>query len=257
MAFLQASYPIVKKQELASSVFDYTVACPEIAQQAQAGQFVHIRAEGFTLRRPISICEISPDEGWIRLVFEVRGAGTEKLAQLEAGDRMDILGPLGNGFALLAPQKKIIVVGGGIGVPPLLQTAAHYGANATAILGFRSREAVILTDDFAGRGCDTRLATDDGSAGFHGFVTGLLEQRLAQESADLICACGPMAMLKGVVTLAQEHGIPTQVSLEEHMGCGVGACLVCACKTVRDGREIFTHVCKDGPVFDGSEVVFE
>ncbi|MEM1485100.1 dihydroorotate dehydrogenase electron transfer subunit [Oscillospiraceae bacterium PP1C4] len=257
MAYLQGSYPILKKKELATGIFDYIVSCPEIAQQTVAGQFVHIRAEGFTLRRPISVCEVFRETGAIRLVFEVRGEGTKKLAELEQNHRMDILGPLGNGFRLFAPDKKIIVVGGGIGVPPLLQTASHYGENATAIIGFRNADASILADDFKEKGCDLRLATDDGSAGYHGFVTGLLEQRLNEAPADLIYACGPTAMLKGVVQMAQARGIPTQVSVEERMGCGVGACLVCACKTVRDGREIFTHVCKDGPVFDGNEVVFE
>lgn len=257
MAYLQGSYPVLYRRELAPHIFEYTVSCPEIARQAQAGQFVHIRADGFTLRRPISICEILRESGALRLVFEVRGAGTERLSALQQDDTMDLIGPLGNGFRLFSPEKKVIVVGGGIGVPPLLQTAAHYGENATAILGFRTASAAILVDDFTAYGCDTRVATDDGTAGFHGFVTGLLEQRLAEGAADAICACGPMAMLRGVVALAELHGIPTQVSLEERMACGVGACLVCACKTVKDGHEIFTHVCKDGPIFDGKDVVFE
>lgn len=257
MAYLQGVYPILKKRQLSTGVFDLVVSCPEIAKQAQAGQFVHLRVEGFSLRRPISICEIFPKTGSIRLVFEVRGAGTERLSQIAEGSGLDMLGPLGNGFRTFAPEKRVIVVGGGIGVPPLLQTAAHYGENATAILGFRTASAAILEDDFRSKGCDLRLATDDGSAGYHGFVTGLLKQRLEEGPADAICACGPMAMLRGVVDLAQAYGVPSQVSLEERMGCGVGACLVCACKTVRDGREIYTHVCKDGPVFDGKEVVFE
>lgn len=255
MAYLQGSYPILRKRTLAAGIFDYTIACPEIAGQAKAGQFVHLRVEGFSLRRPISICEITSET--IRIVFEARGEGTKKLSCLEVGEKMDVLGPLGNGFSLPDTHKKIIVIGGGIGVPPMLETAAPFGADATAIIGFRSASAVILKDDFSAKGCDVRLATDDGSAGYHGFVTGLLEERLREGSADLICACGPMAMLKGVAAIADQHGIPSQVSLEERMGCGVGACLVCACKTVRDGREIFTHVCKDGPVFDGKAVVFE
>ncbi len=255
MAYVQGSYPVLKKQEIAPGIFDYTVLCPEIAQQASAGQFVHIRAQGFTL--PISICEISRAGGSIRLVLEVRGEGTRKLSMLRGNDKMDILGPLGNGFRPLSPDKRVIVVGGGIGVPPLLEVAARYGRNATAIIGFRNAGAAILEQDFRAKGCDTRLATDDGSAGFHGFVTGLLEERLTQAPADMVCACGPAPMLKSVARAAEERGVPCQVSLEERMGCGVGACLVCACKTVRDGQEIFSHVCKDGPVFEGKDVVFK
>ena len=257
MAYIQGSYPILKKQELQKGIFDCTVSCPEIASQAQAGQFVHIRVDGFMLRRPVSICEIYREDGAVRLVFEVRGEGTAKLAELPEGGRMDLLGPLGNGFRLFAPEKKVILVGGGIGVPPLLQVAAHYGAHATAILGFRSADRIILARDFEASGADLRLATDDGSQGHHGFVTELLESRLIEGPAEAICACGPMAMLRGVVALAERFGIPSQVSLEERMGCGIGACLVCACKTVKDGREIYSHVCKDGPVFDGKSVVFE
>ncbi len=257
MAYLQGTYPVAKKREIARGIFDYTIACPPIAEQALPGQFVHIRVDGFSLRRPISICETDSSAGTVRIVFEVRGEGTAKLAEIKEHDTMDLLGPLGNGFSLPKPDQKLIVVGGGIGVPPMLETARCFGGNTTAIIGFRSQNAVILENDFKRIGCDTRLATDDGSAGYHGFVTGLLEQRLAEGSADLICACGPMPMLRGIVKLADAHKIPTQVSLEERMGCGVGACLVCACKTVKDGREIFTHVCKDGPVFDGKDVVFE
>ena len=257
MAYLQGSFPIVEKRELAPGVFDLWVGCPEIAGQAAAGQFVNLRIDGFFLRRPISICELPPETGALRLVFEVRGEGTARLAELPAGARVDLLGPLGNGFRVLAPETKVIVVGGGIGVPPLLETAAHYGENATAILGFRTASAAILLEDFKAKGCDVRAATDDGTLGFHGLVTKPLERRLMEGPAALVCACGPAPMLRGVVELAEKYGVPVQVSLEERMACGVGACLVCACRTVRDGREAFSHVCKDGPVFDGKEVVFQ
>ncbi len=257
MAFVQGSYPVVRQRELAEGFWDLWVCCPPVAQQAQAGQFVNLKAEGFFLRRPISICEIRPQEGMIRLVFQVRGEGTQKLSGLREGDSVDLVGPLGNGFKLLSPQSRVVLVGGGIGVPPLLQVGAHYGPAATAILGFRTAGAAILTQEFRQKGCDLRLTSDDGTLGRQGLVTQLLEQRLLEGPADLVCACGPMAMLREVVRLAQEAGVPSQVSLEEHMACGVGACLVCACRTVRDGREIFSHVCKDGPVFDGKEVVFQ
>lgn len=257
MAYLQGAYPITIKRQIACGIYDYTIFCPPVAEQAEPGQFIHIRLDGFTLRRPISICETRPSEGTVRIIFEVRGEGTAKLAEMKVHDTVDLLGPLGNGFSIPSPGSKLIVIGGGIGVPPLLEIARRFRGETTAIIGFRNADAMILKDDFERLGCDTRLATDNGSAGHHGFVTDLLKQRLSEDGAALICACGPMPMLRGVVKLAQDYGIPSQVSLEERMGCGVGACLVCACKTVKDGREVFTHVCKDGPVFDGEDVVFE
>lgn len=139
----------------------------------------------------------------------------------------------------------------------MLETAKAYGENATAIIGFRSANAVILEDDFKANKNDVRLATDDGTKGTKGFVTQLLKERLSEGKADIIYACGPMPMLKGVVALANEYGVRCQVSLEERMGCGVGACLVCACKTNKDGKEGYSHVCKDGPVFESGQVVFE
>lgn len=250
MSYQQGSFPIVKKEQLSADVFSLTVRTP-LAAQTCAGQFVHLRAQGFSLRRPISVCDFEEDR--MRLVFQTRGAGTAALAALEEGALLDVLGPLGNGFPKLPPQAKVILVGGGIGTPPMLALARRYGKKATALLGFRGRDAVILEKDFAAC-CDTQIATDDGSYAYHGFVTQLLQKRL-KSGADMIFACGPMGMLKGVVALAES--IPCKVSLEERMACGVGACLVCACKTVRDGKEIFSHVCSDGPVFDSGEVVFE
>ena len=125
-----------------------TIECPEIAALSKAGQFVHIRVPGFTLRRPISICEVDKQAGTIRILFDIRGEGTKALANTKEGDLLDVMGPLGNGFELLDPSKKAVVVGGGIGVPPMLETAKSYGENATAILGFRSEDKIVLTDDF-------------------------------------------------------------------------------------------------------------
>ncbi len=255
MSYRQGKYPILRKDNLAKNIYSLTLLCPEIAAETQAGQFAHLRIEGFALRRPISICEANPDAGTIRLVFEVRGEGTAELARLNENSLADLIAPLGKGFTLLDPPQKAVLIGGGIGVPPLLQAAKHYGANATAILGFRSASAVILTEDFAAAGADVRLCTDDGSMGQKGFVTTALEERLQMGKADLLCACGPAGMLRGVIALAEQYGLRCEVSLEERMGCGVGACLVCACRSVKDGREFYAHVCKDGPVFDAKEVV--
>lgn len=255
--YLQGKYQLVEKKNLAKNTYDFTIAAKEMAELAEAGQFVHLRVEGFMLRRPISICEIDRSVGTLRVVFEVRGEGTKQLAKINEGEFVDVLGPLGRGFTLLPSNQSVIAVGGGIGVPPMLETAKHYQKNATVIIGFRSANAVILNDDFKACGNDVMLCTDDGTMGAKGFVTQALRKRLMEGHADMIYACGPHAMLKGVVELANEFGVPCEVSLEERMGCGVGACLVCACKTVKNGEEYYAHVCKDGPVFPAEEVIFE
>lgn len=253
--YKQGKYPIISKQAIAKGIFDLTIKCPEIAEITKTGQFAQVSAEGFFLRRPISICDIDKEKGTIRLVFEVRGKGTDKISELNKGDSIDIIAPLGNGFKVL-DGKKAICIGGGIGTPPMVGIAKEYGKNATVISGFRSANAVILQDDFKAQGNETILCTDDGTSGIHGFVTDALKEKLQTEKPDIIYACGPMPMLKAVVTIAEEYGIESQVSLEQRMACGVGACLVCVCRTVKDGKEIFSHVCTDGPVFDGKEVDF-
>ena len=240
---------LLEKKELAPGIFDFWVENELFAQSAQPGQFAHLLVPGKTLRRPISICDVDAGRKALRLVFEVRGEGTEVLSRTNPGETLDILAPLGHGFSLGSPDEKAVFVGGGIGVPPLLYAARRYGKNATVILGFRNKDAVILEQDFRDAGCQVIVATDDG------FVTACLQDVL-QQPADVVYACGPTPMLKAVSVSAQEKGIPCQVSLEERMGCGVGACLVCACKIKVHGKEQFLHVCKDGPVFDAKEVVW-
>lgn len=253
----QGSYPVIRKVACAKQTFDFTIHCPDIAKAAQAGQFVHVKADNFTLRRPISICQIDSKKGNIRLVMEVRGDGTAQIAQTPEGGVLDVMGPLGHGFQLLEPCETAIVVGGGIGVPPMLQTASHYGKNAVAILGFRTASAAILEEDFRNAGCQVELCTDDGTKGKKGFVTQALKEYLERSKPGIIYACGPLPMLKGVAALAKEYGVRCQVSMEERMGCGIGACLVCACKTRKPNGEVgFSHVCKNGPVFEAEEVVF-
>lgn len=254
--YKQGKYRIVGKKAIAAGIFDITISCPEIAEIAVPGQFVQAAAEGFFLRRPISICSIDRGVGTIRLVFEVRGKGTEKLSQLACDNLIDIIAPLGNGFTLLDKSKKAVCVGGGIGTPPMLSAAAHYGDNAQVISGFRTAAIAVLQDDIDKLHCQRTLCTDDGTAGIHGFVTMPLEERLKTDKPDIIYACGPSPMLKNVVNLAKKYGIKCEVSLEQRMACGVGACLVCVCRTVKDGEVFLKHVCKDGPVFDSEEVDF-
>ena len=149
MKYTQGVYPIISKKALAAEIYDMTISCPEVAQAAVCGQFVNIKADGFMLRRPISICGIDKEKGTLRIVFEVRGKGTKVLSQLAEGQLIDIVAPLGGrGFELLDKSEKAVIIGGGIGNPPMLPIARHYGKNATVISGFRNASAVILQKDF-------------------------------------------------------------------------------------------------------------
>lgn len=255
MKYTQGIYPLLSVKTLAKDIYDLTVKCPDIiGVPAKPGQFVHIRVDGFTLRRPISICETSKENGTMRLIFEVRGKGTEKMALLQTGDTIDILGPLGNGFELLPKGKRALIVTGGIGAPPLLSVAKHYGKDCAAILGFRSKTNVILEDDYAETGALTFVTTDDGSYEKRGLVTVMMRETLMVHRYDMVYVCGPKVMMEEAYKIAQEYKLPCQVSMEENMACGIGACLGCACKVKREGNDYFLHVCKDGPVFKAEEV---
>lgn len=257
MKYTQGKYRILKKTAISREMYSFIIECPEVAEIAQAGQFVHIRADGFTLRRPVSICEIDREKGTLRIVFEIRGEGTAAIARLNEGSLIDMLAPLGKGFTINENFKRVILVGGGIGTPPMLSLAQFYGERAVAITGFRSADAVILQNDFKKAGAETILCTDDGSLGIHGFVTTPLESILNNGGADAVYACGPMPMLKNIAALCNEKSVDLcEISLEERMACGIGACLGCACRTQRNDEEYFAHVCKDGPVFNAKEVLW-
>lgn len=256
MKYTQGKYQVLEKRALAKDIFSIVILCPEIAEIAQPGQFVHILPEGCTLRRPISICDINREKGTLRIVFIVKGDGTKQIAAINEGSLIDMLAPLGHGFTIDETFKKVVLVGGGIGTPPMLPLAKIYGEKAVVISGFRSAEAVILQGDFVRTGAETILCTDDGSTGRKGFVTKPLEELLESGGIDAVYACGPMPMLKNIAALADKANVYCEVSLEERMGCGIGACLVCACKTKKDGEEHFAHVCKNGPVFNAKEVIW-
>ena len=243
---------LLSARALTKDVFDFVLECPELAALANPGQFAQIRLPGHTLRRPISICGIDKAAGTLRFVFQIRGEGTAELAQFQPGSEIEILAPLGNGFPV-DPVKRTLLVGGGIGVPPMLGVAAELKEKAVAVLGFRNQDAVILEKDFQAVGAKTLIATDDGSYGHHGLVTDLCKD----QEFDCVMACGPAPMLKAVRALAEERGVPCYVSLEERMACGIGACLGCAVGLLKeDGSQYFGHVCKDGPVFESHRVAW-
>lgn len=256
MNTVQGVFPVIKSCRIADRLFDLQVVCPSMAQTAKPGQFVLIRPDGFPLRRPVAVCEADPETGVVRFVIGIRGDGTKKLSGLSRGDQVDLMGPLGNGFTL-SKNSQSIFVGGGLGIPPLLGAAEFCGSGSRAILGFKDRGQVALVDEFRKSGIPVLLMTDDGSAGRCGLVTSALEEYLT-ESTDIIYACGPASMLKKVAGIAHEKKIPCQVLMEERMGCGVGACHICVCKTKgKDGgAPVSSRVCKDGPVFDAEKVVF-
>ena len=255
MSVMVAQCPLIEKRLLREDLYDFTVRCPEIAHAAKPGQFIMVRCGDFTLRRPISICDADGDR--LRFVFEVRGAGTAWLAERNIGEELDILGPQGNGFDIGDTSRPAVFVGGGIGIFPLLHAGKPFNANATVLLGFRTASLMAMVEDFQQAGADVRIATDDGTAGYHGLVTELLAVRCAEGPVATIFACGPKPMLKATATEAEKRNISCQLSLEQRMACGVGACLGCAQKILRsDGTEYFAHVCSDGPVFDARVVVW-
>ena len=245
---------IIEKTMLNDHAVSMTLKVSDMVRNTfkNPGQFVHIRCgDGLLLRRPISVCTCVEDSSsdFIRIVFEARGEGTAWLASRSVGDCLDVLGLLGNGFTM-KPEGRYILVGGGIGVPPMLG-CANMG-HATAILGFRSADRVMMVDEFRDVCTDVLVATDDGTAGHYGFVDALVRQVLEKDGTfDGVLACGPKPMLNSVRRVAEAFNIPCQVSMEERMGCGVGACLVCTCD-MQDGKR--KHVCKDGPIFDSKEV---
>ena len=224
-----------------------------LASSARAGQFIHIDCgEGLLLRRPISVCNIRGDK--LTFVFEVKGEGTRRLSAVLPGQKLDILGPLGNGFSF--PDGDILVVGGGIGAPPMLFAAKSAKGRVTAVLGFRDSGGVILKNEFE-EACDrVFITTDDGSFGIHGTVMEPIGELLRGGGFKAVMACGPRPMLSAVAELCERQGVYCQVSLEEYMACGVGACLVCDCATVKGEIAGMSRVCKDGPVFDARDVVW-
>lgn len=259
--FVERPCPMLSKVCLARSCYDVELFAPEIATLATPGQFVQVGVPGFFLRRPISICNVNREAGTIRLVIEQRGAGTDALADLPVGTALAVLGPLGRGFTMLpvtadAPPPTALFVGGGIGVPPLLMAAAPYGSRGTVWLGFRTASAVILTEAFQRQGNQVELFTDDGTAGTHGLVTAPLTAYVERHRPAMLYACGPRPMLQAVAAVANEQDIRCELSMEERMACGVGACLGCACAVTGAEHTTYAHVCKDGPVFPAEQVVF-
>ncbi len=247
--YTQVKYcKIVGKREIAKNQVELLLENEVLAKEALPGQFVHINigSEAHILRRPISICDAY--DNITRIVFEIKGDGTEILSKKCVGETLDLLGPLGTGFTV-KKDAKAVVLGGGLGSFPLLYLAKNLN-NPKIFLGFRDKEMVCMEEDFSACG-ETVIATDNGTYGYNGFAINAAKE--AMDDCDIIYACGPTPMLKAVKQIAMEKGIKAEISMEQRMGCGIGACLVCVCKT----KSGYDKVCQKGPVFDASEVEFE
>lgn len=245
---------VLSQKEISPGIFDMRISTKEIATLAKPGQFLSLYCKDGSrlLPRPISICEIDRKEKSLRLVYRVAGNGTAEFSERKPGEELEVLGPLGNGFPL--KEKKAFLVGGGIGIPPMLQLSKELNCEKQILLGYR--DSLFLNEDFRPYG-SVYLATEDGSAGTKGNVIDAIEKNGL--SADIIYACGPLPMLRALKTYAKEHGIECYVSLEERMACGIGACLGCVCKSGEIDGHTNVHnkrICKEGPVFLAQEVEF-
>ncbi len=242
------SCEIICKRLIASNQIEFVLKNKRLAAEAKPGQFVHIAIENGAnlLRRPISICDSFMEN--TRIIFEIKGEGTKWLSEKNEGDVLKVMGPLGTGFTV-EPDKRAFVIGGGIGTFPLLKLCKQLD-KPEIFLGFRNKSMVVMEDEFKAAG-NLHIATDDGSYGYHGFAIALAEEKIAE--CDIIYACGPRPMLKAVKALAEKYGKKAEISMEERMGCGIGACLVCVCKTTTGNRQ----VCRQGPVFDAADVIFD
>lgn len=247
---------IVQNRAIAQNIYDMTVESTEITKDVRPGQFIHINCGGRTLlKRPISVCDVNGSE--LRLIYEVKGEGTKNLSQLQEGEPIELLGPLGNGFFQEQESQKPVLVGGGIGVFPLLYLAKQLKQKPNSIMGFRNRSLITLETEMKEVSEKLFITTDDGSYGRKGFVSDVLLDLIEKNQADMVYACGPKPMLKVLQKLCSQRDIPLQVSMEERMGCGIGACLTCPCKVKENNEVNYKSVCKCGPVFWGSEVIFD
>lgn len=248
---------VLENKEIVTGIYEMKLLSKELMETGFPGKFVNIYLEDgqHLLPRPISICEINEKQQSVRLIYGIVGKGTKKLSMVREGEKIQVLGPLGNGFSLKEGYGRNIIIGGGIGVPPLLELVKQLQGFTTVYLGFRSNP--ILVEDFRKYADVVHVATEDGSLGYKGRVLELLHQQ--KPKADMIYSCGPKPMLRAVAEWAKTNNISAELSLEERMACGIGACLVCSCKTKEDkGKDWqYKRVCKDGPVFKRDEVIWE
>ena len=254
MAAKKIKATVLSQKQIGSDIFDMELLVGEIAKEAVPGQFISMYSNDKSklLPRPISICEIDKKDGAIRLVYRVAGKGTAEFSGMHTGAQLRIVGPLGNGFP--KKEKKAFLIGGGIGIPPMLQLAKELNCEKQIVLGFR--DELFLMDEFKKQG-KVYVATEDGSAGTEGNVLDAIRENGLD--AEIIYACGPMPMLRALKEYAEKNHIECWISMEERMACGIGACLACVCQSKeKDAHSNVKNkrICKEGPVFRAEEVEF-
>lgn len=243
---------IIRQEEISYGIYNMWIKTDRIALDAKPGQFISIycRDGSRLLPRPISICELDRTDGALRVVYRVAGKGTEEFSAFRTGEQIEIVGPLGNGFP--RKDKKAFLIGGGIGIPPMLQLAKELNCEKQIVLGYR--DELFLQEDFKKQG-SLYIATEDGSYGTEGNVLDAIRENGL--TAEIIYACGPTPMLRAVKEYAAEKKIECWLSLEEKMACGIGACLACVCRSKEKDQHTNVHnkrICKEGPVFRAEEV---
>lgn len=245
--YKNAIYTVLSNEPLTGSVWRMILG-GDTQWITAPGQFVNIALEGRYLRRPISVCDY--DERTITLIYKVVGDGTAQMSRMAPGVRIDLLTGLGNGFSTDADTRRPLLVGGGVGVPPLYNLARRLlaeGREVQVVLGFNTAAEVFYADEFRALGCDVTVATADGSAGVAGFVTTAIAARGLD--FDYFYACGPLPMLRALCQAVEQPG---ELSFEERMGCGFDACMGCSCRTLTGGKRI----CKEGPVLKKEEIIW-
>ena len=241
----QGIFKISENSKLVDNVYKM-VLVGDVSDITACGQFINIQLEGLYLRRPISVCDC--DESSVTIIYKVVGRGTEQMSKMSVGESLDVLTGLGNGYDLSLSGDAPVLMGGGVGVPPLYMLAKklkEQGKDVSVILGFNTASEVFYEDEFKALGCDVSVTTVDGSYGVKGFVTNAYP-----ENYTYFYTCGPEPMLKAIYKTAATSG---QMSFEERMGCGFGACMGCSCKTITG----YKRICKDGPVMLKEEILWE
>lgn len=249
---------VIRQREIAQSIFELTLSGELVNEMSEPGQFVHIKVtEGFDplLRRPISIASFDEETQHFTIIYRAEGRGTLLLSKKRSGEFVDVLGPLGNGFPIdeAKPEETVLLVGGGVGVPPLYELSkqlVHHRIKVVHVLGFQTKQAIFYEENFSLLG-DTFIATVDGSYGKKGFVTDIIDE--LQTSFAAVYSCGPLPMLQALQTKFANKKL--FISLEERMGCGIGACFACVCETKNNPDQTYKKICSDGPVFRAEEVV--
>ncbi len=242
----QGIFTVVENKKIAKNTFKMVLE-GDTSAISGSGQFVNIQLEGYYLRRPISVCDY--DDGTLTLIYKVVGNGTELMGKMEAGQKLDILTGLGNGYDTSKSGDRPLLLGGGVGVPPLYalcKALISEGKKPTVILGFNSADEAFYMDEFSALGARVLVSTADGSLGVRGFVTDAMRE---VDGYTYFYTCGPTPMLRAVYNATNTSG---QFSFEERMGCGFGACMGCSCKTNFGNK----RVCKDGPVFEKEEILW-